>query len=196
MPVLYYQEQTFRLIHVFPASEEEEAVALWRDLTDHHGKACVLLEEPERYSIWGKVRLKQPDDDTGDISKASILSQASLLLIQALYMDIEDLLGSRSSTLFTQDIATILEKHKLISNGSEAVKNLLQINPLRVAEIPIWKEKQLVILLQELHQLGKKYFGNQNFAYTVTDKLEEMTDEDRSVFIRWLKISPLSKLWQ
>ncbi|WP_088240786.1 Npun_F0813 family protein [Calothrix rhizosoleniae] len=197
VPVLYYQEQTFRLIHVFPASEEEEAVALWRDLTDNRGKACVLLEEPERYSIWGKVRLKQPNDcDTDELSKVSLLSKASLLLIQAVHMDIEDLLGSRSSKLFTQDIAKILEKHKLVSNPSETVEKLLNINPLRAAQSPIWKEKQLVILLQELHQLGKKYFGNENFAYKVTDQLEEMTDEDRSVFIRWLKISPLSKLWQ
>ena len=43
VPVLYYQGQTFRLISVFKASQEEEAKALWRDLTDHRGKACVLL---------------------------------------------------------------------------------------------------------------------------------------------------------
>ncbi|MDJ0674130.1 MAG: hypothetical protein QNJ36_01805 [Calothrix sp. MO_167.B42] len=195
VPVLYYQEQTFRLIHVFPASEEEEAVALWRDLTDHRGKACVLLEEPERYSIWGKVRVEQADD-TGDVSKTSLLTKASLLLIQAVYMDIEDLLGHRNAKSFTQDIAAILDKHQLIANASEAVENLLKIDPLRMEQIPIWREKQLVILLQELHQLGKKYFGNENFAYKVTDQLEEMAQEDRSVFIRWLKISPLSKLWQ
>ena len=76
------------------------------------------------------------------------------------------------------------------------IKNLLQIDPLITAQLPIWKEKQVVILLQELHQLGKKYFGNDNFANQVMGQLAEMTDEDRSVFIRWLKISQLSKLWQ
>ena len=53
IPILYYQEQTFRLLSVFAAAQEEEAMALWRDLTDNRGKACVLLEEPERFSIWG-----------------------------------------------------------------------------------------------------------------------------------------------
>ncbi|MDJ0801216.1 MAG: hypothetical protein QNJ51_31170 [Calothrix sp. MO_167.B12] len=200
VPVLYYQGQTFRLINTFPASKEEEAVALWRDLTDNRGKACVLLEEPERYSIWGKVRLKQAeqaDDDTGDISKRNILIQASLLLIQAVHMDIEDLLGSRHGKLFTQDISTILEKHQIIDSDSpEVLTELLNIDPLTTAQLPIWKEKQLVILLQELHRLGKKYFGNDNFANQVTEQLAEMADEERSVFIRWLKISPLSKLWQ
>ncbi len=33
MPVLHYQGQTFRLISVFKASQEEEARALWRELT-------------------------------------------------------------------------------------------------------------------------------------------------------------------
>lgn len=59
IPILTYQGITFRLISVFHANQEEEARALWRDLTDNQGKACVLLEEPDRYSIWGKVRLDQ-----------------------------------------------------------------------------------------------------------------------------------------
>lgn len=59
VPILQYQGQTFRLISVFSAAQEEEARAFWRDLTDNRGKACVLLEEPERYSVWGKVRLEQ-----------------------------------------------------------------------------------------------------------------------------------------
>jgi len=49
VPILHYQGQTFRLISVFKASQEEEAKALWRDLTDNKGKACILLEEPERF---------------------------------------------------------------------------------------------------------------------------------------------------
>jgi hypothetical protein len=198
VPVLYYQGQTFRLINIFPASEEEEAVALWRDLTDNRGKACVLLEEPDRYSIWGKVRVDQADDsDTGDISKRNILIQASILLVQAIYLDIEDLLGSRNSQSFVQDISVALQKQKIISpDYSQTVEELLSLNPLKSTQLPSWKEKQIVILLQELHRLGKKFFGNDNFANQVTEQLAEMTDEDRSVFIRWLKISPLSKLWQ
>jgi hypothetical protein len=59
IPILSYQGQTFRLLNVFSAAQEDDARSLWRDLTDNRGKACVLLEEPERFSIWGKVRLEQ-----------------------------------------------------------------------------------------------------------------------------------------
>lgn len=65
VPILHYQGQTFRLISVFKASQEVEAKTLWRSLTDNRGKACVLLEEPERFSVWGKIRWEQLDSDTG-----------------------------------------------------------------------------------------------------------------------------------
>ena len=57
IPILSYQGQTFRLLSVFNAAQEEEARTLWRELTDNRGKACVLLEEPERFSVWGKIQL-------------------------------------------------------------------------------------------------------------------------------------------
>ena len=198
MPVLYYQGQTFRLIHVFPLSEEEDAVALWRDLTDNRGKACVLLEDVDRFSIWGKVRLGQSDDsDTGDISKKNTLIQGSILLIQSVYLDVEDLLGARNSQSFFRDISAILHKHKAIKpEDLYTTEELLNLDTLTITQMPNWKEKQIVILLEELYRLGKKYFGSENFAYQVSDRLVEMTEEERSVFIRWLKISPLSTLWQ
>jgi len=47
VPILTYQGQTFRLIKSFGASQVAEAKAYWRDLTDNHGKVCVLLQEPD-----------------------------------------------------------------------------------------------------------------------------------------------------
>lgn len=103
IPILNFQGQTFRLISVFNAAQEEDAKAFWRDLTDHRGKACVLLEEPDRYSVWGKVRLEQlavePDPQSGDDTSPSF-TQACLLLLQAVYIDIEDMLGARQVGLF------------------------------------------------------------------------------------------------
>lgn len=112
VPILYYQGQTFRLISVFKASQEEEAKALWRDLTDNRGKACVLLEEPDRYSVWGKVRVDQIGSDTGSSSKMDIFTLASLLLLQSVFIDIEDFLGSKQATLFQKVLP------KSCSNGS------------------------------------------------------------------------------
>ncbi|BAY64101.1 hypothetical protein NIES22_41920 [Calothrix brevissima NIES-22] len=196
VPVIHYQGQTFRLISVFKASQEEEARALWRELTDQRGKACVLLEEPDRFSVWGKIRLEQLSD-TGSHSKAGIFTQGSLLLLQAVYMDIEDFLGAKQAALFEKDITEILRQKQLPqATTPEAVKFLLKQDPLDTHSLPNWQENHVTTFLQELHKLGKTYFGNANFAHPVVDRLQDMSDEERSLFISWLNQSPMSKLWQ
>jgi hypothetical protein len=197
VPILYYEGLTFRLIRVFKANQEEEARALWRELTDHRGKACVLLEEPERYSVWGKIRLDQLDSDTGSHSKIEILIQGSLLLLQAVYIDIEEFLGTRQASLFEKDIGELLQQNQFPQvSSSETAHNLLTTNPLELAKLPPWQENHVILLLQELHRLGKGYFGNANFAKLMGGTLEDMPSAERSHFISWLNQSPLSKLWQ
>ncbi|MEH2467326.1 Npun_F0813 family protein [Nostoc sp.] len=197
VPILNYQGQTFRLISVFKGSQEEEARALWRELTDNRGKACVLLEEPERFSVWGKIRLEHLGNDTGGHSKTGILIQASILLLQGVSIDIEDFLGARQAALFEKDIAEVLQQKQFPQASSlEAVKYLVSTNPLPTAKIPNWQENHVVILLEELHRLGKAYFGNANFTKQVIYKLEDMPEGERSLFISWLNQSPLGKLWQ
>lgn len=197
VPILYYQGQTFRLISVFKASQEEEAKSLWRDLTDNRGKACVLLEEPERYTVWGKVRIEQLGSDTGsNNSKTGILTQACILLLQAVYLDIEDFLGARQATLFQKDIAEVLQQGQFPQVTSpEGAKQLLNMDLQQTTQIQSWQEHHVITLLQELHRLAKAYFGNTNFATQVAEKLQDMPEGERSVFMSWLNQSPLSKLW-
>lgn len=197
VPILHYQGQTFRLISIFKAGKEEEARSLWRELTDNRGKACVLLEEPERFSVWGKVRLEQLDNDTGSHSKKEILIQATLLLLQAIYMDIEEFLGTRQASLFQKEIAEALRQQQFPEGSTpEAIKFLVSIDPLDADKLPPWQENHLISLLQELYKLGKTYFGNSNFAHEVSDKLQDMPETERSLFLSWLNQSSLSKLWQ
>ncbi|MEO1127268.1 MAG: Npun_F0813 family protein, partial [Cyanobacteria bacterium J06639_16] len=187
IPILAYQEQTFRLLSVFNAAQHEEAMALWRDLTDNKGKACVLLEEPERFSVWGKVRLDQigaagEGDDhapTGPTASQAFV-KACLLLLQALYIDVEDLLGDKQASLFAKDISGTFEQWQFPQTKTpKAVETLLTVDPLAMAHIPAWQERHLTILLQELHRLGKNYFGNANFAERALDALEDLPEGDR-----------------
>jgi hypothetical protein len=197
VPILYYQGQTFRLISIFKATQEEEAKAFWRELTDNRGKACILLEEPDRYSIWGKIRLEQLENETGSYNTTGILTVASLFLLQAVYMDIQDLLGSRQAISFEKEIAEIFNKYQFPQTSSpQIVKYLLTTSLLNSVNLPTWQENHLISLLQELHRLGKAYFGNTSFAKQVYSLLQDMPEDERALFIGWLKQSPLSKLWQ
>lgn len=202
IPILQYQGQTFRLISIFNAAQEEDARAFWRDLTDNRGKACVLLEEPERYSVWGKIRLEQfasDDDDghgSGDDAPPSFV-QACLLLLQAVYIDIEDMLGARQAGLFQQELAGVFQQWQFPKTGSSAaIHQLLTVDPLTSAHVPSWQEHHLNTLLQELYRLAKEHFGNANFTERVMDALQDLPNNDRTQFLAWLKQSPTGKVWQ
>ncbi|MBR8838655.1 MAG: hypothetical protein DSM106950_32800 [Stigonema ocellatum SAG 48.90 = DSM 106950] len=194
--ILHYQGQTFRLISVFKANQEEEARALWRELTDNRGKACVLLEEPAQYSVWGKIRLDQLSGDTGNYNKTGIFILASILLLQAVYIDIEEFLGTRQAGLFEKEIVFVLHHGEFPTVSSpDAVKYLLTMNPLQTNQMPSWQEHHVITFLQELHRLGKAYFGNTNFVKQAMERLEDMPSSERSLFISWLNECSVSKLW-
>lgn len=198
IPILNYQGQTFRLINVFNAQQAEEARAFWRDLTDNRGKACVLLEEPDRYSVWGKVRLDQlTSEDGGGVDALSpLFTQGCLLLLQAVYFDVEDLLGNRQAKSFQKDIGKVFKQGKFPqADGPDAVKTLLTVDPLTSLQVPPWQEQHLNTLLKELYRLGKDYFGNNSFAEGVDEVLQDMPSGDRSQFLAWLNQSPIGKEW-
>lgn len=199
VPILSYQGQTFRLIQVFNAGQEEEARSFWRDLTDNQGKACVLLEEPERYSIWGKVRLEQlgielPAQEGGAVS--AVFTQACLLMLQAMYIDIEDLMGTKQAASFERDLTNIFQQWQFPQTDSPtAIKQLLTVNPINSLHTPTWQESLLNVLLQELHRLGKAYFGKSAFVGRILDALQDLPQGERSRFLEWLNHSPTGKLW-
>ncbi|MFM7428103.1 MAG: Npun_F0813 family protein [Elainella sp.] len=197
VPILNYQGQTFRLLSVFPAAQEEEARALWRDLTDNRGKACVLLEEPERYSVWGKIRLEEPSEAapaSGEVPTCCV--QACLLLLQAVYLEVEDLLGSRQASTFRKELTALFQKNQFPqANQPDTIDQLLTADPLELLQVPTWREPQLNLLLQELHRLGKQQFGNVNFVARAMETLSDMSSKDRSLFLSWLKRSDASKQW-
>ncbi|PZV06987.1 MAG: hypothetical protein DCF21_22205 [Leptolyngbya sp.] len=200
IPILSYQGQTFRLLSVFNADQEDDARALWRDLTDNRGKACVLLEEPDRYSIWGKIRLEKFDHDaggdTGTPPAAAPFIKACLLMLQVLYMDVEDLLGGKQARQFEDDIAKVFAAWKFPqATAPEALKNLLTVDPLAMPQLPPWQDHHLQRLLEEMHRMGKDYFGNADFAARALEAVEDMTTAEQSQFRRWLQQSPSGKIW-
>lgn len=197
IPILRYKGQTFRLLSAFKPSEEQQALALWRDLTDNQGKACILLQETERFSVWGKIRLSDSSKDLTSNTNFDPLIRASLLLLQAVYEDIEDFLGSRQAKLFQNEIAQVFRQKQLPQADSpKLVDNLLTIEPLTAVSVPPWQESHLITLLQELHRLGKGYLASSDFTHHALNSLEYMPEQQRAAFMQWLNQSTIGKLWE
>jgi hypothetical protein len=195
--ILQYQGQTFRLLNIF-GDNREEALEFWRDLTDNKGKACVLLEEPKRFSVWGKVKIDQYQASSIiDQIVERELVQGCLILLQAVYFEIEDFLGARQASSFKQDVYRLLVKGKFSqANSPQAVEELLNLDPISSMQIPSWDDNHLQILLNELYKLAQAYFGNGSFVDNALDALEDMPESDKQKFTDWLKSTPKGKLWR
>ena len=188
IPILSYQERTFRLLNVFNAQQEEEAHAAWRDLTDNEGKACVLLEEPHRFSLWRLVKIdKALLNPVAPVAYA----KACMLMIQSLYGDVEQLLGAKQAKKFGETLAINAQKPMKEAGGFGGV---LRINPLAEAP-PRWEEDDLSALLLELHRLGVKFFGRNQFIDRTLSALDVLPRDDKTVFLTWLQASLLGNLW-
>ena len=200
IPILSYQGQTFRLLSVFNAAQEEEARTLWRDLTDNRGKACVLLEEPERFSVWGKIQLDQSSSETSASAASAngvsaVYVRAGVLIIQAMYEDIEDLMGGKQAKRFEGDLAEIGQQMRLPQMTSAAlITDLLKLDPFSAA-LPPWQTNHLNTIFQELHRIGRSYFGRSNFTERALEALDDLSPTERDAFLTWLKQASSGQLW-
>ncbi|AFY71043.1 hypothetical protein Pse7367_2790 [Thalassoporum mexicanum PCC 7367] len=195
--ILQYQGQTFRLLNIF-GDNREEALEFWRDLTDNKGKACVLLEEPKRFSVWGKVKIDQYQaSNIIDQIVERELVQGCLLLLQAVYFEVEDFLGNRQAGSFKQDMYKLMAQGKFsqVSNPKD-IEQLLELDPISSMQIPSWDDNRLQTLLGDLFKLAQDYFGNNSFVDNALDALEDMPESDRQKFGDWLKSTPKGKLWR
>lgn len=201
IPILSYQGQTFRLLSVFTSAQEDDARSLWRDLTDNRGKACVLLEEADRFSIWGKIRIEPADNHHEPTGTPQSLAnevnvKACLLILQVLYMDVEDLLGNKQARQFESDISHEFTEWRFPqATTPQAVKTLLTVDPLAMAPLPPWQDHHLQRLLEATHRIGRDYFGNANFVARALEALEDLPPVDQTRFSQWLQRSPAGKLW-
>ncbi len=188
VPILAYDDKTFRLLSVFSAEQEAEAHAAWRHLTENEGKMCVLLEERFRYSVWRQVRL-----DKGLLQPIAPLaySKACVIMIQALYGDAEQLLGSKQAKSFGTALEVNAAKQVAAAGG---LGGILRLDPLTDV-MPRWEEDDLSALLLELHRLGTKFFGRSKFVGRTLAALDDLAPNDKAVFLNWLGLSLLRNLW-
>ena len=188
VPILTYTDKTFRLVSVFNAAQADEAHAAWRTLTDKESKACVLLEEPARYSVWSQVKINK-----GLLSPTAPAAyiKACILIIQSLYASAQKLGNRQAEKLITG--LQVNTAYQLQTAGG--LKTLLLIDITAPKALPRWEEDDLSALLLELHRLGCKFFGRKKFTESALASLDALPGNDKPLFLNWLKLSLLGNLW-
>lgn len=188
VPILSYQDKTFRLLGVFQVHQQVEAQASWQDLTSNEGKVCILLTEPHQLSLWRHIRIEK---ELLSFVLPSAHTKACLLLVQALHGDVEQFLGSKQAKAFGTDL---LEQAPVPIQKVGGLGALLKLNPL-IETLPDWDENDLCTLLIKLHQLGSQFFGRSQFAPRTLSALDVLLGNEKTIFLNWLQLSFLGSLW-
>ena len=189
VPVLCYADKNFRLVSVFGIDQQAEAHASWRELTDNQSKVCVLLEENFRYSVWSQVRI-----DQGLLAPTApdAYIKACVVLVQSLYNRAQAL-GTRQAQSLIVGLQVNTARQIKAAGGLEAI---LQLNLESGTDaLPHWEEDDLSSLLLEMHRLGCKFFGRSKFTGTAIAALNILPNNDKTLFLAWLKLSLLGNLW-
>ncbi|MBD1866072.1 hypothetical protein H6F88_27935 [Oculatella sp. FACHB-28] len=203
IPILHHQDQTFRLLNVFPKSQSKEVSFIWWNLTDNLGKTCLLLKGSKSHSIWEKVHLDELIDDaslpwnTADAANSTFV-KATLLLLQAVYAEVDYFFGTRHAELFEKDVTKVIQQENFPQSDSrDLVRQLLKVDPLIAAHLVVWQERHLTILLQKVYELALEFFSNDTFTARVFSALEDLPTKERVMFTVWLAEQfPDGKTWK
>jgi hypothetical protein len=195
VPVLRYSGQTFRLLKTFDSTLADEALALWRDLVDQRGKVCILLQEPQRHSVWGLFRPEEAAIESKS-SRSAFPVEAGLQVILSTHLDVEEFLGSRQAKSFVQDMSKVLQQKQVPKMDDPcAMQSLLSRDPGLMRSVSAWRDRHWDVVLGELHVVAKKYLGNTGFVARAMEAVLELPESERAPFLSWVNQSPVKQLW-
>jgi hypothetical protein len=203
VPIFRYQAQTFCFLNVFPLSQAKEVSFIWWNLTNTLGKTYLLLKGSKSYSIWEKAPADQVVDEatlpwkSTDTLPATLV-RAGLVMLQATYAEIDFFFGARYAELFERDIADLFQTESFPPSDSfSGVQQLLKIDPWIAAHMVSWQRRHLDTLLQELHRLATKIFGNDTFKARVLSALDDLSPSEQGKFRTWLmEEATASRVWK
>jgi hypothetical protein len=184
--MMRYQGRTFRLMSQFSAGQEDRAQALCESLVESRGQCCILLKQDPLCSVWIEIVSQQPIEAVVTVpSNTEItLTQASLLIIQAIAEDIKDLMGEGQKIAFQEEMTKVFKQALLPGSESPATINpLLTINPLTATNLPKWEQKEISVLFPKVGRVGKKYFGSTTFVERAVDALKELPISNNARFM-------------
>ncbi|BAU64256.1 hypothetical protein STA3757_16270 [Stanieria sp. NIES-3757] len=203
-----YQDKTYEKLSIsFKLSLKGNALEFCKNYLNKHQKQCILVDEKEIFSVWSEILSTSAIKESGlSKSQTPILSsaekkekvtsistsffqnlsvtQATLLIIQILLDDIEDLMGNRHQESFKQELIKILQKSHLPGTESlEKINVLLTIDPRDNNQLPSWQQEQVNQMFAYLTVLAKKYFNNTSFVDSLMEVLQELPEYSKFEFV-------------
>jgi hypothetical protein len=120
----------------------------------------LLVPEVGYYSLWELTRATQPTvavvrQVEGDVELASPLQQASIWLLQELWLQLTDLLGAKQLTIFAETLVKVTPQLQSWVD----LDRLLALAPLATVKLSSWSDADFTALARQIYHLTQKKLG-------------------------------------
>ena len=174
---------TYNLIQAFAITKLDRAqqqlqqlIELNRDpASSSNSNRYLLILEVDYYSLWELDRSIATSslNDRIDDERETILElqQASIWLLQELWLQWQDLLGARQLQVFAKDLLAVTPQ--IHAEGD--LDRLLALDPLDLARLG-WSKQDFMTFDRQLYQLAQKKMGRQFGTQLTIDIIQAMPD--------------------
>jgi hypothetical protein len=189
---LNYQGQTYDLVQAFASHKLELAQQRWQQQIAIDASALdryLLVQEVGYYSLWLVDRVVNLSSPSRESNGNLELQQASIWLVQEMWLQWQDLLGERQLKLFADNL---LGANSLL-RSREDLDRILSLDPLSSKQLAKWERSDFIALDRQLSDLTQKKMGQQFGNKLTLDILESMPDSLRKILTEIL--DPKIKLY-
>ena len=174
---IYNLIQAFAITKLDRAQQQlQQLIELDRDpVSSSNPNRYLLIREVDYYSLWELDRSIATSslNDRIDDERETILElqQASIWLLQELWLQWQDLLGARQLQVFAKDLLAVTPQ--IHAEGD--LDRLLALDPLDLARLG-WSKQDFMTFDRQLYQLAQKKMGRQFGTQLTIDIIQAMPD--------------------
>jgi hypothetical protein len=175
--VLTYLGCQYESIQTFSLTQLHTAQALARHFDDQ-GTRCAIVKSSQNYSVWVERKPtiasnNSPASVTSDNSpntQAEDVFRAQLYLIDGLWSEIREILGTARATSFGDEILASIPTIRSTTYLSATIFMAKQL--AKSIDVSIPTTRQLIDLYRSIQTLGGKYLGK-NYAIELLNDLQQ-----------------------
>lgn len=169
---LTYQDRTYDLIRIFGDRQLDLAQQQFQDLSLKQNAAgmlatpdkYLLVREVGYYSLWALANAHQQPIVLGRANlverraETSLeLQQASMWLLQEIWLQWQELLGTRQLQIFSENLIAIAPQLQSRTD----LDRLLAMSPMTPIALKAWESADLIAFDRHIYQLAQQKLGRQ-----------------------------------